>query len=81
MPDTSSQPSMSYPTKWHVINDPIGLECRQISVDTYELRTATHVVRVNKEGFDLYRESDVLFDKWLKDNNIPIQERHDLDGD
>lgn len=67
-PNTTAE--SEYPTDWHMIDDIAKVQCRQVSHDTYQLRTYTHVMTINKEGFDLYRADDQAFDEWCTKNKI-----------
>lgn len=63
-----------WPTEWHTINVITEVEARQTSFDTFQLRSKTHTITLNKEGFDLYRSGpDELFSKWLNENHIKIE--------
>lgn len=66
---------------WHIINEPLRVESRQVSLDTYQLRSPTHTVTLNKEGFDLYRDGShqgmVVFEDWCERNNIVAIPRDD----
>lgn len=67
---TNSSESI-YPTDWHLMDVIAGIECRQLSDDTYELRSATTSLTLNKEGFEIFRRGNVAeWRQWLRDNNI-----------
>ena len=57
-----------FPTEWHVIDSIAGIECRQTSEETYQLRSSSHIITVNQEGFDLYRDNSdagrAIFEDW-----------------
>lgn len=63
---------------WHIIDCLTQVECRQISLDTYQLRSPTHEITINKEGFDLYREDRDKFEKWVDDNKVVSVVRTDI---
>lgn len=62
--------------EWHMINQLTRTECRQMSDDTFQLRTPSHMITINKEGFDLYRLDPIAFEKWLDDNSIVATPRN-----
>lgn len=73
-----SDASESWPTDWHIINVITGVEARQISMDTFQLKTASHTVTLNQEGFNLYRSGPAeAFDKWLDEHHIVSEMRND----
>jgi hypothetical protein len=68
----------SYPTTWAPIQDVYGIEYRQTTADTYQLRSLTHIVTVNLEGFATYiRDPKNVddFEWWCTENNVKIEER------
>jgi hypothetical protein len=71
---TSGESDPSYPTEWHMIDDINKIECRQLSDDTYQLKSLSHILTINKEGFNLFRDHSpqgaVIWNDWLKRNNI-----------
>ncbi|MFY3742100.1 MAG: hypothetical protein HMLIMOIP_002564 [Candidatus Nitrosomirales archaeon] len=71
-----------FPTPWHMINALLEVECRQLDFDTYELRSPSHTLTLNKEGFNLYRDDStqgqVIFEDWLDRNNIVSVPRDDI---
>jgi hypothetical protein len=71
-----------YPTEWRLLDEHFNIECRQLSLDTYQLRNELSVLTVNKEGFNLYRDGSfqgaIVFNDWLKRNNINIEPRDDV---
>lgn len=71
-PSTSSEPI--YPTEWHTIDSVAGVDCRQLSLDTYQLKSEDHTVTLNKEGFSLSRDNSpqgrVIFHDWCARNKI-----------
>ena len=77
-PDTQTLPYMQddpiYPTDWHMVNDLLKTEVRQLSFDTYQLRTPTHTIIINQEGFDLSRDGslagEAIFEDWLVRNKV-----------
>lgn len=82
MTSTPNTPPSDFPTEWHMIDAITKVECRQTSEDTYQLRSKTHIVTLNREGFDLYRHGpDAEFDKWLDENHIVSEKRDDLTED
>jgi hypothetical protein len=66
-----------YPTAWHLIDSLSNIECRQLSFDTYQLKSLTNIITINKEGFDLYRDhtsqGQVIFTDWMRRNNITVE--------
>ena len=75
-----------FPTDWHTIDAITGIECRQLTEDTYQLRSPSHSLTVNKEGFDLYRDDTAaghaIFEDWCHRNNIVAVQRtlRDVEG-
>lgn len=75
---TNSTSDEGYPTEWKLIDflpdhvDSNGIECRQTSDDTFQLRSDTHVLTISKEGFNLFRDADnsEKWNKWLYDNKV-----------
>jgi hypothetical protein len=63
-----------YPGAWRDANYLLGTQVRQISFDTYQLRSASHQITINHEGFDLYRDGSpagqTIFEDWCSRNNI-----------
>ncbi len=56
---------------WHVIDAITGIEARQISFDTFQIKSSSHILTLNREGFNLYREGPTdAFEKWLDENHI-----------
>lgn len=83
MTDIASGPI--YPTEWHTIDSLSNIECRQLTDDTYQLRSPTYDIIVNSEGFELYRQNKdhtlgyTVFENWYEEHyNHPIY-RKDLD--
>lgn len=78
--DASEQyPEMpeGYYTDWHMVNDLLKVEVRQLSDDTFQLKSPTHSITINREGFDLYRDGSVagqaIFDDWcLRNKIVPV---------
>lgn len=80
----------TYPTEWHMIDAINNIECRQMSYDSYQLRSRVHTITINKEGLDLFRESMTdtymsgtvgsKWNKYLRDNyhNIKSEPRDDV---
>jgi hypothetical protein len=68
-----------FPTEWHDIDVLAGTECRQLTENTFELRSFSHTIVVDREGFDLYREDStghaIQFEEWCKAHNIVAMER------
>lgn len=58
--------------KWERISHYPAFEARQMSEDTYQIRSSTHMVTVNQEGYDIFisRERTDSFVKWLADHHI-----------
>ncbi|HEY0771015.1 MAG TPA: hypothetical protein VGD31_11850 [Sphingobacteriaceae bacterium] len=82
MSDTESQPSTSYPTDWHTADELNKIEVRQTSEDTFQLRSPTHTITITKEGFDIFRSSNLgLWNSYLANNNIEFHPRDDISGD
>lgn len=71
------EPEVGYPTDWHSIDANTEVSCRQLSDNTYQLRSPTHTLTLNKEGFDLYRDNtlqgQVIFGDWCARNNVAAQ--------
>jgi hypothetical protein len=70
-----------YPSNWCDV-DP-GIEARRIALDTFELRSETHVMLLDREGFDLYlkqtEKGDCLdFKAWCKNHNVESRQREDI---
>lgn len=74
-----------YPTDWHPFNYADSIECRQVSFDTYQLRSKLYVLTLDTEGFNLYRDGtpqgQVIFEDWRKRNQIEPVRRDDVDAD
>lgn len=78
-PSTSIEEKPIYPTEWHMLDSLTHVECRQLSDDTYQLRSATHSITINTEGFNIYRESVASkWNRWLEANDIQSIPRDDL---
>jgi len=79
IPSIPADSVSEYPTKWHPIDALNGVECRQLSDDTYQLRSPITVITINAEGFALYRDhtfdGQLSFNVWLRDNNIVAYDR------
>jgi hypothetical protein len=66
------------PSDWRILNELNGIEVRQISLDTYQMRNKYDVVTVNREGFNLYREHNYAsFAEWMRVNNVESVARDD----
>lgn len=63
---------------WRILDAEKEIECKQISLDTFQLRSSTHVVTVDKEGFQAYisRDRGPWVD-WLLKNNVKSVPRVD----
>ena len=78
---------MLYPTKWQSVTfkDPgafeneDSFEYRQLTDDTYELRSTTNTIMVNKEGYTLFLDSKHprAWNEWLRLNGKSVK-REDL---
>jgi hypothetical protein len=87
--NTSSTPEdgMLYPTEWQPVKfiDPesiegtVNFEYRQLSEDTYEIRSHISVIMVNKEGYTLFLDNDNprAWNEWLRLNGKSVK-REDL---
>jgi hypothetical protein len=75
------QEEVTFPTEWRHIDIILDVECRQVNVDTFELRSASHTLTISRVGFDLYRDStiagQVIFENWLDKNGILPVPRED----
>lgn len=84
MTQTSEELHESLPTKWRPIDAVTGVEVRQTTEDTYELRSAVYFLILNKEGFDLYRDfteaGQAIFEDWCFRHNVVAQPRTDING-
>lgn len=73
-----------YPTEWVAFND--TTEYRGLTADTFEIRSPTHFLVLNREGFKLYVERDgtvyanLIFEDWLARHNIVPTVRDDLEA-
>jgi len=55
------------------------IECKMFSLDTYQLRSPTHIITVNKEGFEYFKDSNQeKWNHWLMVNNIKSVKRTDV---
>lgn len=72
---TNGQNSSEYPTEWHTVNDLLNVDCRQLTDDTFELRSPSHTIIVDSEGFNLYRTNIDVFEKWVEDKGITASVR------
>lgn len=80
---TTELPTLeSWPTDWHMLDDILKIECRQLSADTYQLRSLSHSITLNSEGFNLYRDhtpqGQVIFEDWCNRNQIVSEPRDDV---
>lgn len=65
-----------HPTPWRDLDIVQGVEVRQTSDDTWQLRTLKHYVTLNREAFDYYLDGDMeLFGEWMHKNKIEYQVR------
>jgi hypothetical protein len=71
----------SFPSDWHPIDILKGVECRQVSLDTFQLRSASHMLTLNREGFDYYRNGTTRgfqqFEEWMIKHEIVSVPRDD----
>lgn len=71
-----------WPTDWHSIDVELNAECRQVSHDTFQVRSPTHMVTINSEGFNLWRDNSLdgqlTFEHWLDDQGIRPEPRRDI---
>ncbi len=81
-PNTPPEEGAIYPTEWHLFDAIANVECRQLSDDTFELRSPTHSITVNRVGFDLYRdntqEGRETFEKWFDEHGLTTTVRDDI---
>ncbi len=63
---------------WRTIDHLNGIEMRQEGLDTYTLRSATHTVIVNSEGWDAYRQGGADWNSWMQRNNVGARVRDDF---
>lgn len=68
---------LPYPTEWRMLDSLNEIEVRQVTADTYELRSPTRKVTVNSEAFDLYRTNSDAFEQWLIDSQTAVYTRYD----
>lgn len=78
MNPTTSEEEAAYPTPWRMFDSVVRIECRQLSDDTYELRSLTHTLVVTKEAFDLYRSEGELFSQWMYRHGVKAIPRADV---
>jgi hypothetical protein len=80
-PDISYETSDTYPTEWHHIDILKGVECRQMSDDTFQLRSISHMLTVDREGFNHYRNGTIdglrKFEDWMAKHEIVSVPRDD----
>lgn len=69
-----------YPSNWRPLDIQANIEVRNLSDDTYQMRSPTHTITIPSEGFNLFREeTSEAWNKYLKDNNIKSVPREDLE--
>jgi len=73
-----------YSTEWHLLDAEEKVECRQLSLDTYELRSPTHLITLSHEGFALYLDNSeagkIIFQDWCQRHNVMSELRTITDG-
>lgn len=66
--------TVTFPTEWHMIDDVLQIQCRQVSEDSYELQSHNQIMTLNAEGFDLFRDDtlagQVIFSDWCERSNV-----------
>ncbi len=68
-----------FPTVWRDVDQEYGWQVRQTSLDTWQLRSRTHVVTIDTEGFNLFRSgNEAVWEKYLTDNSITPVHRADF---
>lgn len=65
----------NFPTDWHLVDTMSGHECRQLSENTYQIRSHTHIITLDTSGFEAYREGSEAFDLWMDVNNPVVTTR------
>lgn len=82
MTDSTELPQAIYPEQWHMFDAIEEIECRRISIDTYQLRSPTHIITLNEEGFELYRDGSpegvLKFSEWMGENHVIPVRRDDI---
>jgi hypothetical protein len=86
--DPISGESDSLVTGWAVVNSNASnpIEYRRLTLDTYQLRSVSHIITIPKEGFDIFKASITddrykeIWNGWLLDNDIDSVPRDDLNG-
>lgn len=68
-------PSEFLPTPWRYIDLMDAIEVRQLSLDTFEIRSPRVQIQVNREGFDAYRQDADTFEDWCTVNNVEPKPR------
>ncbi len=71
---TTPSISSSFAKEWRVIDVIANIKCRQLTEDTFQLKSPSHVITVNREGFDLYRTNIDAFETWVDDHEIKAVE-------
>jgi hypothetical protein len=63
-----------YPTEWRMVDAIKEIKCRQLSANQFQLSNEINTITINREGFDLYRDSSlqgqVIFEDWCNRNNV-----------
>ncbi len=69
-----------YPKNWAIIPHYPAFESRQLSEDTYQIRSKTHQITVNKEGYDLFLSEDRpnSWAAWMEQNHVVSFRREDV---
>ncbi len=77
-PKDDQTDSISYPTKWKMLDGFARLESRQISNRIWEMRDPDGIVTLHYIGYNLYKSGkNAEFIQWLKANNVEIRDRDD----
>lgn len=73
IPDSPDEGGI-YPTKWVMLDPDTQIQYRQTTDNTYQLKSLSHILTINKEGFDLYRYGSIEdFEIWLAENHLKAE--------
>lgn len=75
--ETEKDLAAEFPTDWHMANALTNVEVRQLSEDTYELRSASYTMKVDATGFNLFRHDTLAFEAYVDAHNIATVARTD----
>jgi len=75
--DPNDDPEKLFPGIWEPVKERLGFESRQLTEDTFQIRSKSHEITVTKKGYELFKTDSPEWQMWLFNNGITSTPRSD----